>query len=113
MRIEGTQPNKGISGENAGGAKASPKAGGKSFGAALEKAASALSRNANPPATPASGHSGPASPSKPAAPADGAATTPADSLEMIRFRMKTGYYNSKSLDDALTDKLTGYFDDLT
>lgn len=113
MRIDGIQPNQDASGEKAGGAKATPPDGGKSFGAALEKAAAARSRNLNAPPAPDPG--GPpeakAPPSAGAAEATGA--PPADPLELIRFRMKTGYYNSKSLDDALTDKLTGFFDDLT
>jgi hypothetical protein len=33
-------------------------------------------------------------------------------MEMVRFRLKTGYYASKAIDDALTDKLSGYFDEL-
>jgi hypothetical protein len=127
MRIEGTQPNKGISGENAGSAKASPKSGAPSFGAALKKAAAAQSRTIGSPALPDPGSAGtPAAPlpgaqttqpaaaaSKPASPADEAALSPEDHLEMIKLRMKTGYYNSKTLDDALTEKLTGFFDDLT
>jgi hypothetical protein len=32
-------------------------------------------------------------------------------LETIRFRLKTGYYDNPKLDDALSDKLSGYFDD--
>lgn len=116
MGIEGIQPNKGAGGEKAGAAKASPTPGGKSFGAALEKAAAALSKNPNPPPAedPGARTALPrAMPSESAGTAGETATPPADPLEMIRFRMKTGYYNSKTLDDALTEKLTGFFDDLT
>jgi len=121
MRIEGIQPNHEAPGEKGGGAKASPRAGGKSFGAALEKAAAALSPNPNPPAVPNPAIPDPVAPAAPpgamasesGGPPGATEPPPADPLEMIRFRMKTGYYNSKALDDALTDKLTGFFDDLT
>lgn len=33
-------------------------------------------------------------------------------METVRFRLKTFYYTSKAIDDALTVKLTGYFDEL-
>ncbi|MBW8887007.1 MAG: hypothetical protein JF616_04530 [Fibrobacteres bacterium] len=36
----------------------------------------------------------------------------ADHMELVRFRLKTGYYASKAINDALTDKLSGYFDEL-
>jgi hypothetical protein len=32
-------------------------------------------------------------------------------LETIRFRLKTGYYDNPKVDDALSDKLSGYFDE--
>ena len=37
----------------------------------------------------------------------------ADHMDLVRFRLKTGYYASKAINDALTDKLSGYFDELT
>jgi hypothetical protein len=36
----------------------------------------------------------------------------ADHMELVRFRLKTGYYASKAINDALSDKLSGYFDEL-
>jgi hypothetical protein len=36
----------------------------------------------------------------------------ANHMEMVRFRLKTGYYDSKAIEDALSEKLSGYFDEL-
>ena len=33
-------------------------------------------------------------------------------IDTIRFRLQTGYYNNPKVDDALSDKLSGYFDDV-
>ena len=35
-----------------------------------------------------------------------------DHLKAIKLRMETGYYNTKSVTDALSEKLTGIFDEL-
>ena len=93
-----------------------PKAGGKSFGAILKKATAPA---APTPAVPATAPEA-AAPKAAEAPAQAEAPVPAkaaedsfaDHMETVRFRLKTGYYTSKAIDDALTDKLTGYFDEL-
>lgn len=91
-----------------------PKAGGKSFGALLKQASAPAAPAAPPVTAPAPEAAAP----KPAeaqaesqAPAKEAENF-ADHMETVRFRLKTGYYSSKAIDDALTDKLTGYFDEL-
>jgi len=98
-----------------------PKAGGKSFGALLKKAAAA-----DAPAVPTAPAAAPApeaaaaAAKAPEAPVQAEAQAPtkaaeaefADHMETVRFRLKTGYYTSKAIDDALTEKLTGYFDEL-
>ncbi len=38
--------------------------------------------------------------------------TDPDHMATILFRLKSGYYSTKAMDDALTDKLSGFFDDL-
>ncbi len=38
--------------------------------------------------------------------------TDPDHMATILFRLKSGYYTTKAMDDALTDKLSGFFDDL-
>jgi cell division protein FtsN len=74
-------------------------AGAKSFGDAFAKA-----RAAGPPAP-----SAPASP----APASEQAPPPAEShIDTIRFRLQSGYYNNPKVADAVSDKLSGYFDDV-
>lgn len=35
-----------------------------------------------------------------------------DHMEQVRLRLKSGYYTSKNIDEALSDRLSGYFDDL-
>lgn len=122
MRIDGKTPIKGLPGDRAADPSPAPKAGGKSFGAALRKASDALAGSApqapvpNAPAdgkAPASGTAAPIfSAPKALTGAEAPADSPENHLETIRFRMKTGYYDSKSINDALTDKLTGFFDDL-
>lgn len=98
------------------GKPAAPKEGGKSFGALLKKAeAQAAPRPAVPAPAPAPVAAAP-KPAESAAVAEAAAKDPeaafADHMETVRFRLKTGYYSSKAIDDALSEKLTGYFDDL-
>lgn len=81
------------------GKKPEPKVGGKSFADALGKAQAAGQ---------------PAAPAAAAAPApESAPPPPMDShIDTIRFRLQSGYYNSPKVDDALSDKLSGYFDDV-
>jgi hypothetical protein len=125
MKIDGSTSNPGTPANRLGGAKAAPKEGGKSFGAALRKAAAALPKAPPAPAVPVGSAPVPTEASSPveAVPAKAApkakeaeAAEPAvsaeDHMETIKFRLKTGYYNSKSVDDALTEKLTGFFDEL-
>lgn len=91
-----------------------PKPGGKSFRDLLKKASAPAESAAPPVPAPA-----PATAPEAAAPKPAEAQGPAkesdsfaDHMETVRFRLKTGYYSSKAIDDALTDKLTGYFDEL-
>ena len=129
MKIDGTAPTQGPEGRRFQAAKSIPaQAGGKSFGALLKKAAEA---------TPAPVPSAPAQASGPSASAASsvseasAVPAPADSgskaakkrsdsdpadfanhMEMVKLRLKSGYYNNTNVDDALSEKLTGFFDDL-
>jgi hypothetical protein len=139
MKIDGAAPLEGPADRKAA-SKASPKRDGKSFAAAFKKAAGAPAPiSIGTPTAPSSTSSStstsvanptPASVAMPApAPAATSHTEPPakntkasqpspvepsaeDHLEMIKFRMKTGYYNSNSVDEALTEKLTGFFDEL-
>jgi hypothetical protein len=113
MQIDGLHPNgahgpdsasrsgKGVSGPRKGDGKAE----GKSFADALGKAKAAA---------------GPQPASQAPAPPPG--TGPADApppemgsqgshIDLIRMRLQTGYYNTHKVDDALSEKLSDYFDD--
>lgn len=132
MEIRNQKPVSGSEPRRFSAKPANPKAGAKSFASALDKAVSGSA-----PVNTAPGPSETTQPAEGAAPAavaksplpaegkapadagDAAATAPADTeasfadhMELVRFRLKTGYYASKALDDALTDKLSGYFDEL-
>ena len=96
MKIDGVTPIKGTLTNRTGDAKASLKKDGKSFAAAFDKA-SANVKSAPMVATHADNEPVP----------DGD-----NYLETIKFRMKSGYYNTKTVDEALTEKLTGFFDEL-
>ena len=119
MKIEGNKPTQGPDGRRFSAGRASaPKESGKSFGAILKKA-SAEAAPAPAPSTPAPAADSAAAPVKAAegkaeeaADAAGGEAAFADHMETVRFRLRTGYYTSKAIDDALTDKLTGYFDEL-
>ena len=121
MKIDGTAPTQGPEGRRFQAAKSIPaKEGGKSFGALLKKAAGA------PAGTPASAPSAAPAPSGPVqaqAPAisepvprkKDAESGPADfanHMEMVKLRLKSGFYNNTNVEDALSEKLTGFFDDL-
>jgi hypothetical protein len=108
----------------AGIGKAGAKAGAKSFSDILGRAKAGQAPAPQPPSNPvAAGPSGaPVLPARaaarppvanPAAPPSSvpAEATPENHMDLIRFRMKTGYYNNPQVDDALGDKLSGYFDD--
>jgi hypothetical protein len=129
MEIRNQKPVSGSEPRRFTAKPAAPKPGAKSFASALDKAvtgsvpgkpAPAASETAQPAeaaATPAAAN--PPLPADGKTPSDAAAAAPADSeaafadhMEMVRFRLKTGYYASKALDDALTDKLSGFFDEL-
>lgn len=134
MKIDGSAPIKGTPGDRPAASKANPKGDGKSFAAAFNKAATAHPLGSSPspaPAAPAPvAATTPAAatlaPAQAAASHEEAALNPApkegpvkhasisseDHMEAIKFRLKTGYYNTKNVDDALTDKLTGFFDEL-
>jgi hypothetical protein len=124
MKIEGTAPTQGPDGRRFSAAKsAPPKEGGKSFGALLKKAGEGKPIPAAPPAAASTraAQTVPAPAPTPvpaetkAAPAAESADTPesfANHMEMVKLRLKSGYYNNTNVDDALSEKLTGYFDDL-
>jgi hypothetical protein len=131
MEVRGNKPAEGSEARRFSAGRPAPKPGAKSFGAVLKKAVSDPGPAQTAPAgtpreeaikaqdstekaseggsTPAAAAAVPASPEGPAS----AETSFADHMDMVRFRLKTGYYASKAIDDALTDKLSGYFDDLT
>lgn len=119
MKIEGKIPTQGPEGRRFPAAISASNQGAKSFGAELKKAVS--SGKGSPPPAPAKSlaheaASGTESVSKEAIPAKAkAAEEPAsfeDHLAMVKLRVQSGYYTSKSIDDALSDRLTGYFDEL-
>ncbi|MDB5103574.1 MAG: hypothetical protein JWP91_1263 [Fibrobacteres bacterium] len=124
MKIDGKTPTQGPDARRfSAGKSAPPKEGGKSFGAALKKAAEAAR---TVPGNPIQTAQEPAQPAPaPAAPirADGSPAAVegkdqaepanfADHMELVKFRLKSGYYTNTKVDEALTEKLTGYFDDL-
>ena len=129
MEIRNQKPVSGSEPRRFSAKPAAPKAGAKSFASTLDKAftgsapgkpAPAVSDTPQPAEDAASQVAAkPPLPAEGKTPADAATAAPADSdaafadhMEMVRFRLKTGYYASKALDDALTDKLSGYFDEL-
>ena len=105
MKLDGLTPSQGPKGVDrlAGKAKAEPKAGGKSFADALGKA------QADAAPAPASQPS-----AAPATPEGAEAAPPSmDShMDTIRFRLQSGYYNNPKVDDELSDKLSGFFDEI-
>src|SRR4051794_7374323 len=119
MEIRNQKPVSGSEPRRFSAKPAAAKAGAKTFASALDKAVSGTApgkpaAEVSGTAQPAEG-AAPAAAAKPALPAEGktqahaadaAATAPADSetafadhMEMVRFRLKTGYYASKALDD--------------
>lgn len=68
-----------------------------------DAASGTQAKTASPGGTPAGGAEGP----KVRPP-----TSFADHMEQVRYRLQSGYYSSKAIEDALSDKLSGYFDDL-
>jgi hypothetical protein len=110
MNIDRPAPIKTNLADRIASAKATPNKTGKSFGAAFDQALS----KPTPATTPQKMDNGTPQPSS----TSPEKVTPAkrnsneDHLETIKFRLKTGYYNSKNMDDALTEKLTGFFDEL-
>lgn len=122
MKIEGNKPNQASGARRFSAGRAAPKDGAKSFGALLKKAESSAPQPAGPAPAPVPAEAAPrpvAAPQAETKPAAADAKTPepetsfADHMEMVRFRLKTGYYSGKAIDDALSEKLSGYFDDLS
>ncbi len=132
MKVEGTPKPQSSEARRFSAAKASPKAGGKSFGDALKKAAAvpaalpeasvaAIPVVDNPnfaPDLPGSTEPGLPESGKPAAAQSADASQAADPasfenhMEMVKLRLKAGYYSGSNIDEALSEKLTGYFDEL-
>lgn len=99
MKVDGQNPSQGTGplDRASGSRKAAPKAGGKSFSEALGKAQNASSVPKGSPS---------------AAAGAGSSDPPMDKhFDTIRFRLQSGYYNDPKIDDALSDKLSGLFDD--
>jgi hypothetical protein len=128
MKVEGTPKPQGTEARRFSAAKAAPKsAPGKSFGDILRKAAApsahgeAIGTTANAevaslPATsaPEAVQRSAESAGKTAAPENQSATSDAfeSHMDLVKLRLKAGYYSSSNMDEALSDKLTGYFDEL-
>jgi hypothetical protein len=126
MKIEGNPKSQGPDARRFSARKAAPAEGGKSFGQALKKAAAALPGPAAADAEAAKAFPTPGAESA-KSPADapaadaakGAKAAPSgepvpfeDHMEMVKLRLKSGYYTGKNIDEALSDRLTGYFDEL-
>ena len=124
MKIDGTAPTQGPEGSRFQAAKSiTAKEGGKSFGALLKKATEAKPVPAPGSAAPATGSAAVSTPSAPAeakVPRDNVQARKDESetadfashMEMVKMRLKSGYYNNTNVNDALSEKLTGFFDDL-
>ncbi len=111
MKLDGLTPSQGPKPVDrlAGKAKAEPKAGGKSFADALGKAQAGASPAAGAAPAPASQPA--AVPAEPQS--DQVAPPPMDShMDTVRFRLQSGYYNNPKVDDELSDKLSGFFDEI-
>jgi hypothetical protein len=129
MQLDGLKSNGPIRPDKgAAQRKADPKADGKSFADILTKA-----KQAPKPAQPPNPSDGPVPapfqptrfptgdavapetadprPDAKAQASQEAAPSAQEYLETIRFRLKTGYYDNPKVDDALSDKLSGYFDE--
>ena len=118
MKIDGNKPTQGTEGRRFTAARAgAPKEAGKSFGDLVKKAAAEPAPAPAPAQAPVAKAETKAADAKPEAATSAAAAKEgdasfADHMETVRFRLKTGYYSTKAIDDALSDKLTGYFDEL-
>lgn len=121
MQINGLQPNgahphengpgklksaQGIRKEAPGTGKAESPEGGNSFAAALGKAKAAAQAPAQAPAS---------APPQAGLPSQASENAPppemGSHIDLIRLRLQSGYYNSQKVDEALSDKLSGFFDD--
>ncbi len=113
MQLDGLHPNraqgpdsvsgtgKGLSGPRKGEGKAA----GKSFADALGKAKAAGQALPTPQAPVGPLATGPADSTAPESGSQGS------HIDQIRFRLQTGYYNTHKVDDALSEKLSDFFDD--
>ena len=126
MQLDSNAPIKGPLAEFSQAAKKAPKETGKSFAALFDQTKSTKTPEAFDSQPTKNFSAGPSLSTLPSAkpevkPEVKPETTPAktieqsteDHLAMIKFRLKTGYYQSPQMDDVLTEKLNGYFDDLT
>jgi hypothetical protein len=102
MKIEGKIPLSGNLADRISAAKSAPVNGGKSFAAALQKAKD-ISQAPSAQEGMAIGEK---------LPTTEPGLEPQDYLSMVKFRMQSGFYDSKSINDALSEKLTGFFDDM-
>jgi hypothetical protein len=126
MKIEGKIPTQGPEGRRFQASKSAPVAGGKSFGAELKKAVASGTGPAQPAlaktlpasdpviAEEASSAESAAKPETKASKGKSAEESASfdEHMELVKLRLKSGYYTSKTVDDALSDRLTGYFDEL-
>jgi hypothetical protein len=99
MKLDGITPSQGPGPVDRNRkADSRPKPDGKPFADLLGKAKEA---------GPAPGAAAPAAGSEPAVP-----PPMGDNLDAIRIRLQTGFYKDAKIDDVLSDKLSGYFDEI-
>jgi hypothetical protein len=111
MKVNGLTPGQGNPADKLGAAKRPQAAPGKSFADALKKAAQGASEAPSTPAPAAHPGAAAATPSE-AAKYPAAESSAETHLATIKHRMQTGYYDSKKVEDAISDKLSGYFDEI-
>lgn len=139
MKIEGNPKSQGPEARRFSARKAAPGDGGKTFGEALKKAAAGLpGAKAPADADTVAAKAGPDGSSSASVPPQTGSIQPAPEgeanpeaegalrskgaadaepksfeshMEMVKLRLKSGYYSSQKIDEALSDRLTGYFDD--
>ncbi|MDQ3001696.1 MAG: hypothetical protein M3Y08_10600 [Fibrobacterota bacterium] len=126
MKIEGKIPTEGPEGRRFQASKSAPLSGGKSFGAELKKAAAFGKAPAEPaPVNTQTAAETPVPEDPPGIESVAHLKTKASKgktaeesatfenhMELVKLRLQSGYYTSKTVDDALSDRLTGYFDEL-
>lgn len=109
MKLDGITPSQG-QGPVERNRKADSKPAGKSFADFLGKAKDA---GAIPnPAGSAAASAAAGAAAAPEGPASSAPPPMGDNLDAIRFRLQSGFYKDGKIDDVLSDKLSGFFDEI-